>query len=111
MSRPERLLASLALLAWLCAAAIAHADSVCPLWAGLLPGHYTVGYQRIDDTTTVHVWYPAERKGSALTFGDYLGSDRDPTAAFLAKNGVDSTTIQRLLTTRLHGSANAKAET
>ena len=68
MSRPHRSLALAALSVLLCTSLAADAEALSPLWAGLTPGHYTVGYQRIDGSTTVHVWYPAEPGGAPPTW-------------------------------------------
>jgi len=79
-------------------------DSQAPaLWAGLTPGPYRVGYQRLARAGgVVYAWYPTSATGSALRFRDYLGDAAPQLASFLAKAGTTRSTIDSLFASPLY---------
>jgi dienelactone hydrolase len=104
------------------------APGTLPLWAGLKPGQFPVGFISTVVMTDPHplqvsVWYPAQRDGTALRYGDYLklnlweGATK-PTQAdkmkslaeakqFLVKNGVDAVAADSLIDAPMYAHLNA----
>ena len=81
-----------------------------PLWGGLAPGAYQVGYERLGRASgLVHVWYPARAPGTRLTVREYLQADTSRMLAFLASAKVSDATTKLLLGRSLYASASAKA--
>ena len=79
-----------------------------PLWGGLLPGPYHVGYARLETPRgVVHSWYPTSA-GSHLRFRDYVGEASDQLASFLAQNGVGNSTIDSLLASPLYAASSPR---
>jgi len=78
-------------------------DTVPPLWAGLAPGPFHVGYRQLDTPGgVVNSWYPTSGGGGHLRFSDYLGDASDQLAAFLAQNGIGTSTIDSLFASPLY---------
>ena len=93
-------------------------NATLPLWAGLAPGEYAVGFRSSLINTGPHplqisAWYPSDRTGMPLKYSDYLLLNLtevrpdEPTAAekamaiataenFLTTNGVSATAAQSL---------------
>ena len=81
-----------------------------PLWGGLVPGAYQVGYERLGRAGgLVHVWYPARAAGTRLTVREYVRADSSRMLAFLASAKVSDPTAQLLLRQSLYASASEKA--
>jgi dienelactone hydrolase len=73
------------------------------LWAGLTPGPYRVGYQRLTpDSTVVHTWYPTSATGAPLRFRDYLGDGAEQLASFLGNTGTSQATVDSLFASSLY---------
>ena len=104
------------------------ASSSLPLWAGLTPGQYSVGFIGSPLLTAPHpllvsVWYPAGADGTPLRYGDYLKlslweSGEKPTQenktkaleaakAFLTKNGVRAASADALIKAQMYARLNA----
>ncbi len=73
-----------------------------PIWAGLKPGEYAVGFRTTYITTAPHpvqisVWYPSEPRGASMRYRDYLllslneKSPEPPTEAQRTKGLEDFT--------------------
>jgi len=112
MSFPGRaLLAAVGSLA--AAAALAASPTRPPtapaLWAGLAPGPFQVGYQRLEtDEGPVDTWYPAVPGGEALRFAAYLGDDEAAGLSnFLAGAGIPASTIDSLFDSPLFAARGA----
>lgn len=76
------------------------------LWAGLAPGPFRVGYQRLDNAgRAIHVWYPTLASGSRIRFGDYLGNTSHQLASFLSETGVSASTIDSFFASPLYAVA------
>jgi hypothetical protein len=72
--RPRAALARCLITVWLTAAPLPAQDP--PLWGGLKPGSYAVGYRGAAvGAATLHVWFPARaQRGEPLPVGRYLGA-------------------------------------
>lgn len=81
------------------------------LWAGLAPGRFPVGYERLGgDRGPVFAWYPASAGGPALRFEDYLDDgEAAGLARFLGGAGIPSPTIDSLFASPLFAAADRPA--
>ncbi len=124
------LLSSLLVLALAgCASAPpAPAGPALPLWAGLAPGQYPVGFISSTLPSAPHplqvsVWYPSGTDGSPLRNRDYLllnltengehptkeDADKslDDAEAFLTKNGISASSAEALFNAPMYAHAGA----
>lgn len=101
MSDPGKMLCAAVLmsLAALVSLAAGTAHRAPPrLWAGLSPGPYAVGYERIvADGDRVDAWYPTRASRETLRFGDYLGEEEARSlSTFLGGTGIPGSVIDSL---------------
>ncbi|HJR52089.1 MAG TPA: hypothetical protein VJ982_00100 [Gemmatimonadota bacterium] len=83
--------------------AVAQVGPAPPLWAGLTPGPYRVGYRLLGTPGGgIHLWYPTSAGGERLLFRDYLGDASEELAEFLSQAGVSSSTIDGLFASPLY---------
>ncbi len=99
-----------------------------PLWAGLTPGQYPVGFVSSTLPSAPHplqvsIWYPSGTDGVQLHYRDYLLLNRtenaelptkedrtkslDDAKAFLTKNGVSAASADALFNAPMYAHANA----
>ncbi len=83
-----------------------------PLWAGLQPGKYRVGYHvspRAEDRgPRADVWYPAGRGGEQLRFRDYAGT-LDELEGFLHAQKISDATIVEYFDAPMYARRDAPA--
>jgi dienelactone hydrolase len=77
-----------------------------PLWNGLAPGQYGVGFRQIEGTTRVDVWYPSADTGRRMVYRDYVGAATDGLAAFLRNTGIGTATVDSFISSPLRAIGN-----
>ena len=79
-----------------------------PLWNGLAPGKYGVGFRQLEGSTRVDVWYPSADTGRSMIFRDYVGAATDGLADFLRNTGIGTATVDSFIASRLRAIGNAQ---
>ena len=72
-----------------------------PLWNGLTPGQFGVGFRQIEGRTRVDVWYPSADTGRRMAYRDYLGAGATSLADFLRNTGVGTATVDSFFNSAL----------
>lgn len=116
-----------------CATTTSQPASSLPLWAGLAPGQYPIGF--ISSTLPadphplqVNIWYPSQTDGKQLHYRDYLTLNLvesatqpatseakqkalDEAKKFLTSNGVSAASADALFNAPMYARANARVTT
>jgi predicted dienelactone hydrolase len=79
-----------------------------PLWNGLAPGKFGVGFRQLEVSTRVDVWYPSADTGRRMVYRDYLGAAADGLADFLKNTGIGAATVDSFLNSPLRAIANGQ---
>ena len=79
-----------------------------PLWNGLTPGQFDVGFRQLEGRTRVDVWYPSADTGRRMVYRDYVGSATDGLAAFLRNTGIGSATVDSFINSPLRAVGNGQ---
>ena len=79
-----------------------------PLWNGLTPGQFGVGFRHLDGNPRVDVWYPSADTGRRLIYRDYVGAATDGLVNFLRNTGVGSATADSFVNSPLRAIENGQ---
>lgn len=79
-----------------------------PLWNGLVPGQFGIGFRRLEGGRThVDVWYPTAAVGAHATYSEYVGTAAASLTSFLKSTGIGDVTIDSLLKSPMMAIAGA----
>ena len=79
-----------------------------PLWNGLTPGQFGVGYRQLEGRTRVDVWYPSADTGQRMVYRDYLGAATDGLVDFLKNTGISTATVDSFVNSPLRAIGNGQ---
>ncbi len=82
-----------------------------PLWNGLTPGQFGVGFRHLESPSRVDVWYPSADSGRRMLYRDYLGDAATGLAEFLKNTGVGTATVDSFFNGPLHAIADGRPNT
>lgn len=79
-----------------------------PLWNGLSPGQFGVGFRQAEGRTRVDVWYPSADTARRMVFRDYVGAASDGHVEFLRNTGISTETVDTFVSSPLRASAGVQ---
>jgi len=80
-----------------------------PLWNGLTPGQFDVGFRRLEGgRTRVDVWYPSADTGRRMVYRDYVGAGTDGLVEFLRNTDIGSATVDSFVNSPLRAIENGQ---